>query len=100
MVEALVMLSQSLEPSCGQSPTHERWAEDTDLQDQLVQLRTCLAPIPLPNFCLRPALSDADVSRWVTERDAVKDANRAGGASAALIALGQTRLNRLARNGL
>lgn len=72
--------------------THERWAEDADLQDLLVQLRTCLAPIPLPSFSLRPALSAADIGRLATDRDAAKDAYRAGGASAALLAPGQARL--------
>ena len=80
--------------------THERWAEDADLQDLLVQLRTCLAPIPLPSFSLRPALSAADIGRLATDRDAAKDAYRAGGASAALLAPGQTRLHGQARNDL
>lgn len=50
----------------------ERWAEDTELQDLVVQLRICLAPISLPNFSLRAAPS-------AVEHDAVRAAYRAGG---------------------
>lgn len=79
--------------------THERWAEDVDLQGQLVQLRTCLAPIPLPSFSLRPAISAAALSRLAMKHDAVTDAYRAGGASAALLALEQARSKGQSRNG-
>lgn len=58
----------------------ERWTEDTDLQDLVVQLRTCLAPISLPNFSLKAAPSRAG-------HDAVRAAYRAGGVSAALLSL-------------
>jgi hypothetical protein len=58
----------------------EQWAEDTDLQDLVAQLRTCLAPISLPDFRLRAAPS-------LAEHDAVRAAYRSGGASAALLAL-------------
>ena len=58
----------------------EQWAEDTDLQDLVAQLRTCLAPISLPNFSLRAAPS-------LAQHDAVRAAYRSGGSSAALLAL-------------
>jgi hypothetical protein len=73
---------------------HERWTEDTDLQDLVVQLRTCLAPISLPSFRLRPAPSPTDIGRMATEHGAIKEAYRAGGASAALLALKTNQFER------
>jgi hypothetical protein len=64
-----------------------QWAEDTALQDLVVQLRTCLAPISLPNFSLRASPS-------LAEPDAVRAAYRSGGASAALLALKRSPLER------
>ena len=58
----------------------ELWTEDIDLQDLVVQLRTCLAPISLPSFCLQPAANP-------TQFDAIKAAYREGGLNAALLAL-------------
>jgi hypothetical protein len=65
----------------------EQWAEDTAFQDLVVQLRTCLAPISLPDFSLRAAPS-------VAEHDAVRAAYRLGGASAALLALKRSPFER------
>jgi hypothetical protein len=68
------------------------WAENTELQSLVTQLRGCLAPISLPNFGLRYASSAASVDRMSRDKEAIKVAYRSGGLSAGLSVLEKNRL--------
>lgn len=72
----------------------EQWTEDPELQNLVVQLRACLAPISRPSYGLRFTPSPVDLRRMTTERDAIRETYRTEGASAALFVLRTKQLNR------
>jgi hypothetical protein len=78
----------------------ERWTEDTELQDLVVKLRTCLAPISLPSFSLRRAPSLENLGQMAEEHEAIKMDYQARAQAQRSLLLRQTKLKGQSRNDL